>query len=69
MCPQDNILYEQLTVLEHFQLFSSLRASKELNENAEETSEKIEKLIKDLDLSDYRDVLAKNLSGGNKRKL
>lgn len=62
-------MYEQLTVLEHFQLFSSLRASKELNENAEETSEKIEKLIKDLDLSDYRDVLAKNLSGGNKRKL
>ena len=29
----------------------------------------IEKLIKDLDLSDYRNVASKNLSGGNKRKL
>ena len=33
------------------------------------TNEKIEKFIKDLDLSDYRNVLARNLSGGNKRKL
>ena len=29
----------------------------------------IEKLVKDLDLSDYRNTAAKNLSGGNKRKL
>ena len=30
---------------------------------------KIEQLIEDLDLTDYRNTLAKNLSGGNKRKL
>ena len=31
--------------------------------------DQIEKLILDLDLSDYRNVQAQNLSGGNKRKL
>ena len=46
--------------MEHFKLFASLRQAK---------SEMIDKLVEDLDLTDYKDTQAKNLSGGNKRKL
>jgi len=68
VCPQESILYDQLTVLEHFYLFSALRApARPVQEKV--TLAKIEKLIQDLDLDDYRNVMAKNLSGGNKRKL
>lgn len=28
VCPQENILYDALTVMEHFRLFASLRATK-----------------------------------------
>ena len=29
VCPQENILYDALTVMEHFRLFAALRAPKE----------------------------------------
>jgi ATP-binding cassette, subfamily A (ABC1), member 3 len=62
VCPQENVLFDLLSVYEHFVLFASLKSS---------TGGvlEIEALIKDLDLDEYRDTLAKNLSGGNKRKL
>ena len=31
ICPQENILYEQLTVLEHFKLYAQLRAPSDAN--------------------------------------
>ena len=69
VCPQENILFGALTVIEHFKLFAALRAPKDKAVSETATNEQIEKLIEDLDLSDYRNKLAKNLSGGNKRKL
>ena len=68
VCPQENILYDSLTVMEHFRLFAALRQPK-APENRQSTHLQIEKLIKDLDLSDYRNTRAQFLSGGNKRKL
>jgi len=62
VCPQDNVLFDLLSVYEHFQLFQSLK-------NAEGGKQAIEQLITDLELAEYRDTLAKDLSGGNKRKL
>ena len=35
----------------------------------QQRSDQIDKLIKDLELVEYRDTLAINLSGGNRRKL
>ena len=50
---------------DHFWLFDQIR-----NEKADQsTREEIDQLIADLDLTDYVDTLAVNLSGGNKRKL
>ena len=50
---------------DHFWLFDQIR-----NEKADQsTREEIVQLIADLDLTDYVDTLAVNLSGGNKRKL
>ena len=50
---------------DHFWLFDQIR-----NEKADQSTRKeIDQLIADLDLTDYVDTLAVNLSGGNKRKL
>lgn len=64
MCPQENILYDLLTVRDHFNLFADIR-----NEKGDNSATEITQLLNDLDLTEYADTLAKNLSGGNKRKL
>jgi ATP-binding cassette subfamily A (ABC1) protein 3 len=58
ICPQENVLYGNLTVGEHVEMFCSLRGIPPDFQ-----------LIKEIDLLEYRSTLAKNLSGGNKRKL
>lgn len=67
VCPQENILFDLLSVEEHFQLFQAIKTT-DPNKQQLQTQQS-EKLIKDLELDEYRDTLAKNLSGGNRRKL
>ena len=64
VCPQENILYDLLTVRDHFDLFAEIR-----NEKGDNSNNEITQLLTDLDLTEYKDTLVKNLSGGNKRKL
>lgn len=62
VCPQHNVLFDQLTVREHLEVFRNFRINGDGNEF-------LEKLMRDIDLSKHADKLAKDLSGGNKRKL
>lgn len=62
ICPQKNVFWEELTVREHIVLWSGIKSGKE-------TREQIDQLIADCDLAHKSNCLAKNLSGGQKRKL
>lgn len=57
-CPQENAFCELLTVEENISFFISSKNRQSMN-----------KILKDFDLTKYRNTKAINLSGGNKRKL
>ena len=60
-CPQHNLLFDDLTVMEHLEFFSKLKQ----NYNRQE----IVDMLQMLNLYDKRNALSKTLSGGMKRKL
>ncbi|OAQ97065.1 hypothetical protein LLEC1_00953 [Akanthomyces lecanii] len=62
ICPQQNVFWEELTVREHIVLWSGIKSGGE-------TAEQIDALIADCDLARKSDCMAKNLSGGQKRKM
>jgi len=64
VCPQHDILFDDLTVKEHLELYSVFKGVDSASIPAE-----VEKIIVDIGLADKRDYLSKNLSGGQKRKL
>lgn len=63
LCPQHNILFDDLTVREHIEFFSRLKG---LKNNVEREVEKYVRLLK---LENKIDARAGSLSGGMKRKL
>jgi len=63
ICPQQDVLFEQLTVKEHLRLFSIFKGKREGIEAD------VEKIINDLELDEKANAQAKTLSGGQKRKL
>jgi len=63
ICPQHDVLFDDLTVKEHLELFATFKGVQKSDTKAE-----IQKLIRDLDLFEKRNYLAKNLSGGQKKK-
>ena len=63
-CPQFDAIFDGLTVLEHLEIYAALKAIK-----TEVRAPMIKKAIIDMDLTDYVNIHANNLSGGNKRKL
>ncbi|KAG0409982.1 hypothetical protein HPB47_012907, partial [Ixodes persulcatus] len=64
LCPQHNVLFDEMTVEEHLYFFYSLKNSPEIA-----WKENIDTILSNLELSDKRRTLAKGLSGGMKRKL
>ncbi|KAI1383528.1 P-loop containing nucleoside triphosphate hydrolase protein [Hypoxylon trugodes] len=62
ICPQRNVLWDGLTVYEHLVVWNTLKG------NAEDKAA-LEQLIEQCDLTLKKNALAKNLSGGMKRKL
>lgn len=63
LCPQKNVMWDELTVLEHVRIFNQLKASKP------DTKEQITDLIRSCDLDIKLNAKARTLSGGQKRKL
>jgi len=59
VCPQSNIIFDDLTVEEHIKIYGGI---KNADVNIEET-------LREVDLSDQRYKKASKLSGGQKRKL
>lgn len=64
VCPQHDVLFELMTVEEHLSIFYDLKGA-----DPNLKSKEIEKLLKDVGLSDSKNKQAMQLSGGNKRKL
>nr|XP_022911287.1 ATP-binding cassette sub-family A member 3-like [Onthophagus taurus]XP_022911294.1 ATP-binding cassette sub-family A member 3-like [Onthophagus taurus] len=65
LCPQHNILFDELTVREHFYFFSKLKGMT----NKQEIEAEIKKYTDLLELTPKADAMSKTLSGGMKRKL
>lgn len=63
VCPQHDVLFDNLNPEEHISVFLDFKGF-EGNK-----TEEIDKILKDVDLLHLRTTLAKNLSGGSKRKL
>ncbi|XP_069561182.1 phospholipid-transporting ATPase ABCA1 [Brachyistius frenatus] len=64
MCPQHNVLFDQLTVEEHIYFYARLKGR-----SRSEVQTEMDQLIEDVGLPHKRKDLAKNLSGGMQRKL
>ncbi|XP_053199909.1 phospholipid-transporting ATPase ABCA1-like [Scomber japonicus] len=64
MCPQHNVLFNELTVEEHIYFYARLKGC-----TRDEVKIEMDQMIKDVGLPHKRKDLAKNLSGGMQRKL
>ena len=64
ICPQHDVLFKDLNVREHLEMFAMFKGV-----SSENVEKEINKIIKDLQLEDSQYTLAKNLSIGEKRKL
>ncbi|XP_044745815.1 phospholipid-transporting ATPase ABCA3-like [Coccinella septempunctata] len=64
VCPQHNVLFDELTVREHLIFFSRLKGC-----TGSKVDEEVEKFLKLLSLEDKADSKSTQLSGGMKRKL
>ncbi|XP_076353530.1 phospholipid-transporting ATPase ABCA1-like isoform X1 [Tachypleus tridentatus] len=63
-CPQYNVLFDQLSVLEHLWFYVRLKGASEKDAQLESQS-----MVEDLGLGQKMDESSKNLSGGMQRKL
>jgi ABC-type multidrug transport system ATPase subunit len=64
LCPQHNILFNDMTCAEHLEFYAALKG-----QNAEQRRASAMEMLTAVDLADKADVFADNLSGGMKRKL
>ncbi|XP_011306970.1 retinal-specific ATP-binding cassette transporter, partial [Fopius arisanus] len=66
LCPQENMVFPELTVYQHLFFFGTLKAR---NKNNTELKSEINALLDKMNLTDKRNVIPKQLSGGQKRRL
>ena len=64
LCPQHDVLLDQLTVREHLQLWGGIKLLQ-----GQALSARVEELIEDVGLGEKADALAGTLSGGQRRRL
>lgn len=64
ICPQFDVLFDEMTVEEHLRFFCRLKKF-----DPKKYDEEINDMIQRLDLKDKAQKVAKTLSGGQKRKL
>jgi len=64
VCPQHDILWDELTAKEHLILFGRLKG-----ENYDKVYDEVNERLKEVNLSDEADLLAGTFSGGMKRRL
>ena len=64
VCPQHDVLWDDLTVEEHLLFYARLRGIRPTDEK-----QQVKKAIEDVNLGAFRSRLSKGLSGGEKRRL
>lgn len=64
ICPQHDVLLNELTVEEHLSLFGTMK-----HVPPHKLNEEVQKMIQEVGLTEKRKTRAKDLSGGQKRKL
>ncbi|XP_023569656.1 ATP-binding cassette sub-family A member 9 isoform X4 [Octodon degus] len=64
VCPQSNVQFGFLTVRENLRLFANVKGIL-----PQEVEQEVQKILRELDMENIRDILAQNLSGGQQRKL
>ena len=64
VCPQYNVLFNDLTVLDHLEFFAKLRGK-----SRSEIKKLSAQFLEDTDLTNKAKTKTKNLSGGMKRRL
>ena len=64
VCPQHNILFDDLTVVEHLRMFANFKGMPRTEVEGE-----VERMIQAVGLTEKRHAYSKSLSGGQKRKL
>ena len=64
ICPQHDILFEDLNIREHLEMFSIFKGVNSKNVNSE-----VNKVLHDFQLENIQYMIAKNLSAGQRRKL
>ena len=64
ICPQHNVLFDELTVVEHLEMYAVIKGVP-----SPLVAQEVQKMVKLIDLSDKKGTQSKDLSGGMKRKL
>ena len=64
ICPQHDILFEDLNIREHLEMFSIFKGVQ-----SDDVDNEVDKVLHDFQLDDIQYMIAKNLSAGNRRKL
>ncbi|XP_070630287.1 ATP-binding cassette sub-family A member 9 isoform X3 [Bos indicus] len=64
VCPQANVQFGFLTVRENLRLFAKIKGIQ-----PHEVEQQVQRVLQDLEMGNIQDVLAQNLSSGQKRKL
>ncbi|GAB1297010.1 ABC-type organic anion transporter ABCA8B [Apodemus speciosus] len=64
VCPQSNVQFDFLTVRENLRLFAKIRGIR-----PQDVEKEVQRVLLELEMKNIQDILAQNLSGGQKRKL
>ena len=64
ICPQHDVLFEDLTIREHLEMFCIFKGY-----TSDDVESEINKTIHDFELDNIQNIIAKNLSAGQRRKL
>uniref|UniRef100_A0A8C5JZ27 ATP-binding cassette, sub-family A member 8a n=1 Tax=Jaculus jaculus TaxID=51337 RepID=A0A8C5JZ27_JACJA len=64
VCPQCNVQFDFLTVRENLRLFAKIKGI-----HPHEVNNEVQRILLELEMKNIQNVLAQNLSGGQKRKL
>ena len=64
ICPQHDVLFDELNIREHLSMFGTFKGV-----DSDKLDEEVEQTMKDFQLTGMQDIIAKDLSAGQRRKL
>ena len=64
ICPQHDVLFDELNIREHLSMFGTFKGI-----DSDKLDQEVEQTMKDFQLTGMQDIIAKDLSAGQRRKL